>query len=140
MAARIALFLAIVYTIVLTLASLIPLGDLSVGAFSPTDKMLHLGANFFLAMVWMLFYLLKMEQKQNYISAFIVISVFVIIFGMLIEVLQGALTTYRQPDWADVLANSIGVLIALVLSIFFQKFLIKLKHKFSLFLSKKFLH
>ncbi|MFO8147952.1 MAG: VanZ family protein [Bacteroidota bacterium] len=134
MAARIALFLAIGYTLVLTIASLIQLGDLSVGAFSPTDKMLHLGASFVLAFVWMLFYLLKMEQKHNYIPAFIVISVLVIIFGMLIEVLQGALTTYRQPDWADVVANSIGVLIALLLSIFFQKFLIKLKHKINLFL------
>lgn len=134
MAAKLALFLAIVYTLVLTIASLIQLGDLSVGAFSPTDKMLHLGASFVLAFVWMLFYLLKMEQKQNYIKAFIVISVLVIIFGMLIEVLQGALTTYRQPDWADVVANSIGVLIALFLSIFFQKFLIKLKHKINLFL------
>jgi len=134
LAARIALFLAIVYTLVLTIASLIQLGDLSVGAFSPTDKMLHLGASFVLAFVWMLFYLLKMEQKQNYIPAFIVISVLVIIFGMLIEVLQGVLTTYRQPDWADVVANSIGVLIALLLSIFFQKFLIKLKHKINLFL------
>ena len=134
MAAKLALLLAIVYTIALTLASLIQLGDLSVGAFSPTDKMLHLGANFVLALVWMLFYLLKMEQKQNYISAFIVISVLVIFFGMLIEVLQGALTTYRQPDWADVVANSIGVLIALFLSIFFQKFLIKLKRKINLFL------
>lgn len=134
MAARLALFLAIVYTLVLTLASLIQLGDLSVGAFSPTDKMLHLGANFVLAFVWMLFYLLKMERKQNYRTAFIIISILVIIFGMLIEVLQGALTTYRQPDWADVVANSIGVLIALLLSLFFQKFLIKLKHKINLFL------
>lgn len=134
------MLIAIVYAIVLTIASLIPLGDLSVGAFSPTDKMLHLGANFVLAFIWMLFYLLKMERKQNYTTAFIVISVLVIIFGMLIEVLQGALTTYRQPDWADIVANSIGVLIALLLSVFFQKFLVKLKHKINLFLSKKFLH
>lgn len=134
MAARIALFLAIVYTFVLTIASLIQLGDLSVGAFSPTDKILHTGANFVLALVWMLFYLLRTAEKRNYISAFIAISGLVIIFGMLIEVLQGTLTTYRQPDWADVVANSIGVLVALLLSIFFQKFLIKLKHKINLFL------
>jgi len=134
LAARLSLLLAIVYTIVLTILSLIQLGDLSVGEFSPTDKMLHTVANFLLAVVWMLFYLLKMDQKQNYIPAFIVISVFVIIFGILIEVLQGALTTYRQPDWADVVANSIGVLLALFLSFIFQKFLIKLKHKINLFL------
>ncbi|MFO7720104.1 MAG: VanZ family protein [Gillisia sp.] len=134
MAARLALLLAIGYTIVITIASLIPLGDLSVGSFSPTDKMLHLGAYFGMSFIWMLFYLLKVERKQNYSTAFIIISVLVIFFGMLIEVLQGALTTYRQPDWADVVANSIGVLIALLLSIFFQKFLIKLKQKINLFL------
>ncbi|CAM4058297.1 VanZ family protein [Gillisia limnaea] len=134
MAAKLALLLAIVYTIALTVASLIQLGDLSVGAFSPTDKMLHTGASFVLALVWMLFYLLRMEQKKNYVPAFLVISVLVIIFGILIEVLQGVLTTYRQPDWADVVANSIGVLLALSLSFFFKKFLIKLKHKINLFL------
>lgn len=134
MAGRLALLLAIAYTIVLTIASLIPLGDLSVGAFSPTDKMLHTGAYFGMSLIWMLFYLLKVEKKQNYSTAFIVISVLVIIFGMLIEVLQGALTTYRQPEWADVVANSLGVLIALMLSVFFQKFLMKLKHKINLFL------
>jgi VanZ family protein len=57
----------------------------------------------------------------------------VIVFGMLIEVLQGTLTTYRQPDWADVLANSIGVFIAFILCVVFLNFLKGIKQKFNLF-------
>jgi len=53
---------------------------------------------------------------------------------MLIEVLQGTLTSYRQPDWADILANSIGVLIAFLFCVVFLNFLKRIKQKFNLFL------
>ena len=59
---------------------------------------------------------------------------------MLIEVLQRVLTSYRQPDWADILANSIGVLIALLFCFLFLNFLKRIKQKINLFLEKNFLH
>lgn len=42
------------------------------------------------------------------------IAVGLIVFGGIIELLQG-LTSYRYAEWADVLANSCGVLIATLL-------------------------
>lgn len=110
------------------------LGKISLGEFSPTDKMMHASAYFVLGLVWMFYFLVKNTQDFNLNKVFFYISVVVIAFGMLIEVLQGTLTEYRTPDWADILANSIGVLIALVFWFTFQKYFIRLKQKINSFL------
>jgi VanZ family protein len=134
LAVRIYLLIAVVYTLIILTLSLLPLGRISVGGFNPTDKMLHGFAYFILALLWLLYYLIKKSGVRNYKWGFFNISALVIVFGMLIEVLQGALTSYRQPDWADVLANSIGVLIAFLFCVVFLNFLKRIKQKFNLFL------
>ena len=134
MAVRIFLLIAVVYTLIITTLSLVPLGRISVGAFNPTDKMLHGVAYFILTFLWIFYYMMKKSGIRNYKWEFFNISGLVIVFGMLIEVLQGALTSYRQPDWADILANSIGVLIAFLFCVVFLNFLKRIKQKFSLFL------
>lgn len=134
MAVRLFLIIAVVYTLIISTLSLVPLGKISVGGFNPTDKMLHGVAYFILTLLWLFYYLMKKSGILNYIQKFFNISALVIVFGMLIEVLQGALTSYRQPDWADVLANSIGVLIAFLFCIVFLNFLKRIKQKFNLFL------
>ncbi|TXD94919.1 teicoplanin resistance protein VanZ [Gillisia hiemivivida] len=110
------------------------LGKISIGDFNPTDKMMHLGAYFVLAFVWFFYYLFKIQEESLKIKGFFNISILIILFGMLIEVLQGALTDYRDPDWADMLANSIGVLLALGMCLGFLKFFKRLKHKINSFL------
>jgi VanZ family protein len=134
LAVRIFLLIAVVYTLIITTLSLVPLGKISVGAFNPTDKMLHGVAYFILTLLWLFYYLMKKSEIPDYKWGFFNISVLVIVFGMLIEVLQGALTSYRQPDWADILANSIGVLIAFLFCVVFLNFLKRIKQKFNLFL------
>jgi len=103
------------------------------GEFNPTDKLLHGVAYFILTLLWLFYYVVKKSEILKYKWRFFNISVLVIVFGMLIEVLQGTLTTYRQPDWADVLANSIGVFIAFILCVVFLNFLKGIKQKFNLF-------
>ncbi len=134
MAVRIYLLIAVAYTLIISTLSLVPLGKISVGAFNPTDKMLHGVAYFILALLWLFYYLIKKSGIRNYKWGFLNISALVIVFGMLIEVLQGTLTSYRQPDWADVLANSIGVLFAFFFCVVFLNFLKRIKQKFNLFL------
>lgn len=77
-----------------------------------------------------------MQSRKETVSnkSYLKIALLVIGFGMLIEVLQGALTNYRQPDWADVVANSIGVFLALSLFVGFPGLLKNVKHKISSFL------
>jgi VanZ family protein len=132
--ARILLIIAVFYTLLITSLSLIQLGKISIGDFNPTDKMMHLGAYFVLAFVWFFYYLFKIQEESLKIKGFFNISILIILFGMLIEVLQGALTDYRDPDWADMLANSIGVLLALGMCLGFLKFFKRLKHKINSFL------
>jgi VanZ family protein len=134
LAVRFFLIIAVVYTLTITTFSLIPLGKISVGGFNPTDKMLHAIAYFILTLFWLFYYLMKISKKNDYKLNFFYISALVIVFGMLIEVLQGALTNYRQPDWADILANSIGVLVACLFCILFLNYLKRIKQKINLFL------
>lgn len=109
------------------------LGKISVGSFSPTDKMMHVGAYFGLAFLWFSYYLFK-EREKNQKWGYLKISSLAVLFGILIEVLQGVLTAHREPDWADALANTIGVFIAYCIFVIFQKFLNRVKHQISSFL------
>ena len=133
LAAKIVLFLAVVYTFLITTLSLIQLGKISVGDFNPTDKMLHSGAYFVLTSLWLFYYTLVRPQRKHR-TGFLKIVGAIVAFGMLIEVLQGTLTSYRQPDWADILANTIGVFVAWGIFMMFQRFLGRVKHQISSFL------
>lgn len=134
MAARIQLIIAVLYTLLISVLSLIQLGKISIGDFNPTDKMMHLGAYFILAFVWFFYYLFKKQDNSIKLKMFFYISLVIVLFGILIEVLQGAVTEYRDPDWADILANSIGVLLALGMCLGFLKYFKRLKHKINSFL------
>jgi len=128
------LVIAISYTLLITTLSLVQLGKISVGSFSPTDKMMHAGAYFGLAFCWLFYLFIKKQEPYNYKKGFVKVCGLVVLFGMLIEVLQGALTTFRQADWADIVANTIGVMIALGFFILFRNFLTHLKRQISSFL------
>lgn len=97
---------------------------------------MHGGAYFGLALLWMLFGLFYFA-KINQIKSIIIISVASIAFGIFIEVLQGVLTSYRQFDLYDIIANTIGVVIAGVVVRMMKDYLIRLKAKFNLDLMKK---
>ncbi|MUP44512.1 VanZ family protein [Gramella sp. BOM4] len=86
----------------------------SLAGFDPTDKMLHAGAYLFLTLLWKLFFVFKQSDFQRYKANLMWVAVACFLFGMLIEVLQGTLTSYRTPDWWDILANSTGVILAVI--------------------------
>ncbi|SKB46876.1 VanZ like family protein [Salegentibacter holothuriorum] len=129
---KIALFVACFYTILLTVSSLVKLGKISVGSFSPTDKLLHLGAYFGLLVLWKVYFMLKNEPKSTYKNNLFKIAGLAALFGMLIELLQGVLTSYREPDWFDILANTAGILLAVIIFLFFEKSLKRLNSKINL--------
>lgn len=79
------------------------------------DKAHHSFAYFMLTLTWLLAFYKKQNKKY-------VIVISCILFGIIIEVLQYLLTTYRTGDYLDVFANSLGVLLALVIfNLFFRK-------------------
>lgn len=109
---KIVLFLAIVYTISLTLASLMNLKNLPKVEVSFGDKIFHFLAYCILTILWFYTYLLSFKVKHK--NALIYAVVFSIAFGILIEVLQKSLTDYRALDIYDIYANTLGALLALL--------------------------
>jgi VanZ family protein len=114
-----ALTFAIVITISITylslskVSSIIPVLEIKNG-----DKYQHLLAYFGMMMSW-LFVSQKLNTKR--ISRlWAVMGVF--LFGVLMEVLQQRLTTYRQADLYDVFANLSGIIIAYIV---FEKLVFK---------------
>ncbi|MBT8296388.1 MAG: VanZ family protein [Gramella sp.] len=130
MVARIILLFALIYTAAITYFSLIVMNfKVSVAGFDPTDKMLHAGAYLFLAFLWKLYFLFKGSDFKRYTSNLMWVAFAAFLFGMLIEVLQGTLTSYRTPDWWDVLANTTGVVLAVLFFMVMAPTVKKLKQK-----------
>ncbi|WP_334213847.1 VanZ family protein [Salinimicrobium catena] len=127
---------AIVYTIGILYLSLINLADTPVKELGMSDKVMHGGAYFGLNLLWMFFVIFNYKNNR-FLAKILVISLAAIVFGILIEVLQDRLTTYRQLDLYDVLANSIGVVSAGIIVWLLKDSLIRLKAKINLFFIKK---
>ena len=74
------------------------------------DKIGHLSFHFGITFLWYLFWktTFKNENKYALLKAFL----FSFFFGISIEICQGVFTATRQSDVHDVLANTIGALIA----------------------------
>jgi len=72
------------------------------------DKVYHSIAYFTLTISWLIAYYKKSQIKY-------IIVICCIIFGIIIELLQSTLTDYRTGEYLDVIANSSGVLLALLI-------------------------
>ena len=105
---------AICITASIAYLSLMKMPKIDIGV-SNIDKMYHLIAYFTLSMCWLLAFYKKPSLK------YIIISI-CIVFGIIIEVLQQKLTLYRTGDYKDAIANTIGILLGLLIfNLFFKK-------------------
>ena len=115
------LFLALLYSISLLVASLIKINssDLPVN-FSNADKVFHFSAYFVMTLIWNFYYNIREKSKEKNPNLWICFAI--IIFGIVIEILQRDMTTYRGFEWMDIIANSLGVVFGyLVLKITLPK-------------------
>ena len=76
------------------------------------DKILHITAYFVLSTCWLFHF--RENRKSQYIAI-----VFVFLYGVLLEFMQGWFNPNRTKDVYDVLANSTGILISFILFKFF---------------------
>ena len=104
------LSISILYTLFLTFVSLIKLEDIPVP--SEGDKVFHFFAYTILAMLW--FFVLNRTLNFKKTNALLISAISAIIFGIIIEILQGTVTVDRSLDVNDIIANSLGVFIATV--------------------------
>ncbi|CAI8432829.1 MAG: Uncharacterised protein [Polaribacter sejongensis] len=75
--------------------------------YSASDKIHHIIAYFTLTICWLFSFFKKPSLKYS-------IVVFCLLFGIIIEVMQQSLTSYRTGDYKDVLANIIGIVLGLI--------------------------
>lgn len=104
-----ALFLAISYSIALATVSLINLSEMPKVEINYADKIFHFLAYAILCLLW---YFVFYYRKPQFLKKAIVHAVLLaIIFGIVLEVLQGTLTAHRSLDVYDAIANSLGALL-----------------------------
>jgi len=98
-------YIALFFTIAIAVGSLISLkSGLGIG-MQVSDKILHATAYSLLTISWLLTYVLK----SGSLKSIMLVASAVFIYGIIIEILQGALTNYRQADLYDVFANFSGI-------------------------------
>ncbi|HZK04015.1 MAG TPA: VanZ family protein [Bacteroidaceae bacterium] len=109
--------LSILAILAITLLSLINTPQSNIESFKLSDKIAH----FFLYLFFEL--LLWFEHGKNNncfpkISNLIIIIIFPILFGGVMELGQKYLTETRSAEWLDFIANTAGVLTAAVIGAF----------------------
>ena len=120
-----AIYIAVFFTISILFGSLVKSELIVVESISVSDKTYHLIAYFLLMLSW-LYAFFKKEKFQEHVK-YIILACF--IFGIIIEILQGVITSYRTASYLDILANTIGVLLAVVIFHVFEKKLAYFKVK-----------
>lgn len=103
-------YLALLLTIVITVGSIVSLKNGLGIDLQIKDKILHSGAYFLLTISW----LLAFDVKSLQLKSAILIATGVFIYGIIIEILQGILTNYRQADIYDIIANFFGIIVAII--------------------------
>ena len=112
-----AIYIAVFFTISILFGSLVKSELIVVESISVSDKTYHLIAYFLLMLSW-LYAFFKKEKFQEHVK-YIILACF--IFGIIIEILQGVITSYRTASFLDILENTIGVLLAVVIFHVFEK-------------------
>lgn len=103
-------YIALFFTIAIAVGSLISLkSGLGIGVHI-SDKILHAFGYFMLTLSWLLAY----NVKSIPMIPSLLIASAVFIYGIIIEILQGALTDYRQAELYDVVANFSGIAVATI--------------------------
>ncbi|PJX22684.1 hypothetical protein CAP47_06545 [Psychroflexus sp. S27] len=102
--------------------SLINISDLPKLKVKSADKLYHLIAYASLSFSVALHYR-NYKEKNISLKDFSGIFFLTILFGIVIEVLQESLTTYRTFDYFDILANTLGSFIGLVITSALLQFL-----------------
>ena len=103
---------SVIYTMLLTYLCLdTPSVQINLG--SQSDKLYHALAYLIYTILWYLAF--RFTFTQSHKKALVLSFIFAFFYGVLIEFLQHYLTSNRQGDFKDVLANILGTLIAVLI-------------------------
>lgn len=111
--------LAIGWTVLIAVLCLVKFNDLPSFGVSGADKYVHFTLHFVFTILWGLYSF----KKQNEIALNKIAIIFFMSFcyGILIEFLQETFTVTRHADIFDVMANTTGAMVALLLFVLIKK-------------------
>jgi len=115
-----ALPILVIYVLLITIASLANVGDLPSMGSSFDDKILHFLAYFVFGLIVYNYF-----EELNLKHVLLVSAISVIFYGIIIEILQQVMTSYRTLDMYDALANTLGVVFATIIIRFKEKLKLK---------------
>jgi VanZ family protein len=98
--------IAFIVTLSILYLSLIKMPSNDIG-IAHLDKLQHCFAYFILSSSWLLVFY-KKNKKHLIVSC-------CILFGIIIEILQDKITAHRTGDYLDIIANSTGVFLGLLI-------------------------
>lgn len=116
---KIALSVSVLYTVLLLFVCLINLEGLPEEAVQKGDKFFHFLAYFVLTLLW--FNVVSKYFDWSLLKIIFVVTILSILFGIIIEYLQNVVSSFRTADIKDIIANSLGVLMASILVKFIGK-------------------
>ncbi|MAQ76470.1 MAG: hypothetical protein CL613_09080 [Aquimarina sp.] len=120
----------VTYTILITLASLYRfIVSPFVLDFENSDKVLHFISYFIFEVIWFFFLYFSARISMNWKRSLWTSGVVCFVYGILMELAQGFLTTYRSMDWKDAIANTTGIVFAVIVLIISSSVLFKLKEE-----------
>ena len=99
-----ALYIALFISITIALLSLINTNQLPKPSVGVSDKVLHVSAYIVLFWSWLLVF-----RKDSSLKTRLILFMVLFFFGIVLEWMQGELTSYRTADWKDIIANSMGL-------------------------------
>ena len=111
-------FITVSITVLILVTSLINPKSINVTSIHISDKILHLVSYAVLMNAWLMAFV-KWKKVENQWTLFVILT----LFGIIIEVMQGEFTNTRTPDVRDVLANTIGLWMELVVfkTVFYRR-------------------
>lgn len=104
------LFLAIIWTVLITVASLVSSNNIPKVSLLGNDKIVHFLFYFVFVVLW------SFATVKSYLNIKydLLIVAFAILYGIIIEVLQSVLTKTREADLYDMFANSLGAIVGFI--------------------------
>lgn len=106
-------WIALCWTLVVAYFCLVPSSEIPSVTIPNLDKLVHSFFHFVFTILWFLFFK-KQVKKRNQTKLLVGAVFFSFFFGVGIEVLQSRLTSTRNGDFIDVLANFSGAILAFV--------------------------
>ncbi len=107
--------LAILYVVMITILSLWRFIAFNPIPIANGDKIGHAIAYCGFTMIWFAFYFFSEKLHKNWKQSVLRASIIAFLWGLLMELAQGALTDYRMPEYLDVMANTSGIVLAVLL-------------------------